>query len=72
MKSVTESDGVGALARLHANFSRRTLVRMLRVQRACMNPKLAKDVGQVRLAIMQWDEKVERDDVQAWRRCEVS
>ena len=46
-----------AWARLHANYSRRTLGRMLRVQRECMYPKLAKDVGQVRSAIMQWEEK---------------
>ena len=47
-------DGMGAWVRLHANYSRRTLGRMFRVQRECMYPKPAKDVGQVRLAIMQW------------------
>ena len=57
VKSVSEMDGVRAWARLHANYSRRTLGRMFRVQRECMYPKLAKDVGQVRLAIMQWEEK---------------
>ena len=50
-------DGVRAWARLHANYSRRTLGRMFRVQRECMYPMLVKDVGQVRLAIMQWEEK---------------
>ena len=50
-------DGVRAWARLHANYSRRTLGRMFRVQRECMYPKPVKDVGQVRLAIMQWEEK---------------
>ena len=57
VKSVTELDGVEARARLHANYSRRTLGRMFRVQRECMYPKPAKYVGQVRLAIMQWEEK---------------
>ena len=42
---------------LRANYSRRTLVRINRGQRECMYPKPAKDVGQVRLAIMQWEEK---------------
>ena len=53
--SVATKNGVGAWARLHANYSRRTLGRMFRVQRKCMYPKPAKDVGQVRLAIMQWE-----------------
>ena len=57
VKSVSEMDGVRAWARLHANCSRRTLGRMFRVQRECMYPKPVKDVGQVRLAIMQWEEK---------------
>ena len=53
VKSVTDLDGVGALAKLHANYSRRTLGRMFRVQRECIYLKPAKDVGQVQLAIMQ-------------------
>ena len=57
VKSVSEMDGVRAWARLHANYSRRTLGRMFRVQRECMYPKPVKDVGQMRLAIMQWEEK---------------
>ena len=57
VKSVTEMDGVRSWARLHANCSRRTLGRMFRVQRECMYPKPAKDVGQVGLAIMQLEEK---------------
>ena len=47
-KSVTEMDGLGAWARLHANCSTRTLGRMFRVQR---------EVVPVRLAIIQWEEK---------------
>ena len=39
------------------NCSRRTLGRMFWVQRACMYPKLVKDVSQVRLVIMQCEEK---------------
>ena len=54
VQSVTELDGVGTWARLHANYSRRTLERMLKVQRECMYPKPAKDVDQVRLPTMQW------------------
>ena len=56
-------DGVRAWARLHANYSRRTLGMMFRVQRECMYPKPVKDVGQVRLAIMQLGGEVEGDDV---------
>ena len=66
---VSEMDGVRAWARLHANFGRRTLGRMFRVQRECMYPKPAKDVGQVRLAIMQWEEKW-KVMLSARRRCE--
>ena len=58
-----EMDGVRAWARLHANYSRRTLGRSFRVQRECMYPKPAKDVGQVRLAIMAMGGEVEGDDV---------
>ena len=36
--SVMESDGVRARVKLHANYSRRTLGRMFRVQRECMYP----------------------------------
>ena len=50
-------DGLRAWATTHANYSKRTLERMFRVQRECMYPKLVKDVGQVRLAVMQWEEK---------------
>ena len=56
-KSVTELDGVGAWASLHANYSRGTLALTFTLQRECMNPKPAKDLGQVRSAIMQWEEK---------------
>ena len=59
VKSVSEMDGVRAWTRLHVNYSRRTLEIMFRVQRECMYPKLVKDVGHMRLAIMQWEEKWE-------------
>ena len=52
-------DGVRTWARLYVNYSRRTLRIMFRVQLECMYPKLVKDVGHVRLAIMQWEEKWE-------------
>ena len=57
VKSAPEMDGVRAWTRLHVDYSRRTLEIMFRVQRECMYPKLVKDVGHVRLAIMQWEEK---------------
>ena len=57
VKSVSEMDGVRAWARLQAKCSKRTLRRMFRMQRECMYPKPLKDVGQVRLAITQWEEK---------------
>jgi hypothetical protein len=53
-------DGVEAHGKLHANYSRRTLGRMFRVQRERMYPKQVKDLGSVKLAIMEWEEK--------WRR----
>ena len=57
VKSVSEMDGVRAWERLHANYSRRTLGRMFRVQRENMYPRPVKDVGQVRSAVMRWEEK---------------
>ena len=72
VKSGTELDLVGVWARLHANYSTRTLGRMFRVQRECMSPKPAKDVGQVRLGDHAVGGEVESDDVRAWRRREDS
>ena len=43
-------------SRLHAN-NRKTLGTKCRVQRECKNPNAAKDASQLRLAIMQWEEK---------------
>ena len=72
VKSGTELDLVGVWARLHANDCRRTVERMFRVQRECMSPKPAKDVGQVRLGDHAVGGEVESDDVRAWRRREDS
>ena len=55
-KSVTGL-GVEAWSKLHANFSRKMLGIMFRVQRECMYPKAVKDVSQVKVAIMQFEEK---------------
>ena len=44
--------------------------RMFRVQRECMYPKPAKDVGQVRLAIMQWEKKWKVMMSELGERCE--
>ena len=58
VKSVSEMDRVRAWARFTCELQQKnTLGRMFRVQRECMYPKPVKDVGQVRLAIMQWEEK---------------
>ena len=56
VRSVTGLDGVESWARLHANYSRRTLGIIFRVQRECMYPKPAKEVSQVRPAISQWEQ----------------
>ena len=45
--------GVAAWSRLHANYRRRTLGRIFRVQRECTYGKPTTDVSQVRLAILQ-------------------
>ena len=65
-------DKMEAWAILHANYSRRTLARMFSAQRECMYPKPAKDVGQVRLAIMQWEEKWKAMMSELGRGCEDS
>ena len=57
VRSVTGLDGVEAWGKLHASYSRRTMGRMFRVQRECMYPKPAKELGQLKNAIMQWEEK---------------
>ena len=57
VKSVTGLEGIVAWTSLHAKYSRRTLGRIFRAQREGMYPKLAKDVGQVRLDLIQWEEK---------------
>ena len=55
--------------KLFEKYSKRTMGRMFRVQRECMYPKAVRDVSQVKLAIMQWDEvllsmsKIPSDDV---------
>ena len=43
-------------ANLHTTYGKRTSGRMFRVQRECMNPPAVKDVNQVKVAIMQWEE----------------
>ena len=53
----TSVGGAEAWPRLHASHGRGTPWRMFRVRRGCMNPTPAKDVSQVRLAIMQREEK---------------
>ena len=60
-------------SKLYANCSRRTLARlMFRVQRDFMYPKAVNDVSQVKVVIMQWDEKLKQNDDRAWRRREGS
>ena len=59
VRSVTGLDRVEAGPRRHANCSERTLGIRYRVQRECVYPKPAKDVSQVRLAILQREEKWE-------------
>ena len=70
-RSVTGLDGVEVWARLHAKLQQ-TLGNRFRVQRECVYPRPAKDVSQVRLAILQWGREVEGHDVCTRRRCEDS
>ena len=65
-------DGIGEWVRLHANYSRRTLGRMFKVQRECMYTRPVKDVGPVRLAIMQWEKKWKPMTSELGRGCEDS
>ena len=51
-----ELDGVEAWCRLHVIYNRRALGRMFRVQQECMSSKVAKDIGHVKHASMQWEE----------------
>ena len=69
---MTGLDGVEAWARLHASCSRKTLGTRFRVQRECMYPKPATDLGQVTFAIMQWEEKWKCHDVRTRRGREDS
>ena len=57
VRSVTGQDGVAAWARPHAKYNRITQGIRCRLQRECIYPKPSKDVGQVRLLIMQREEK---------------
>lgn len=60
VKGAGNMDGVEAYGKLHANYSKRTLGRMFRVQRECMYPKAVKDLAGVKIAIMEWEEKWKR------------
>ena len=57
VRSTTSLDGAEAWGRLHANYSRRTMGRMFRVQRDCLYPPVVKDLKTLKLAIMQWEER---------------
>ena len=60
VRGVDEMDGVKAFGVLHARYSRRTMGRMFRMQRECMYPKSAKAVGDVAVAVLEWEEKWKR------------
>ena len=57
VKSVTGLEGVEAWSNLHANYCRRTMARIFRVQRERTYSKRATHVSHVRLAIMPWEEQ---------------
>ena len=60
VKGARDMDGVEAYGMLHENYSKRTMGRMFRVQRECMYPKAVKELGNVKKAIMDWEEKWNR------------
>ena len=60
VRGVEEMDGVKAFGVLHARYSRRTMGRMFRMRRECMYPKLVKTVGEVAMAVLEWEEKWKR------------
>ena len=72
VKNETGLEGIVAWTSLHAKYSRRTLGKIYRVQRECMYPKLAKDVGRVRLDFLQWEGEAGHHNVGARERCENS
>ena len=46
-------DGVAAWGRMHAKFKRRTITRLMRMQKACMYPKEAK-LEEMASAVLAW------------------
>ena len=59
VKSVDESDGFMAWARLSAKYSQKTLSRVMRLQQECMYPKVAK-VEELVGAVLAWEGKWKR------------
>ena len=56
VKSGDNHDGVAAWGRMHAKFKRRTITRLMRMQKACMYPKEAK-LEEMATAVLAWEEK---------------
>ena len=60
VRGLVDMDGLQAYGRLHERYSRRTIGRMFRVQKDCMYPKTARNLGEVAGLVLEWEEK--------WRR----
>jgi hypothetical protein len=52
-------DGLEAWGRLNAAYHRRTLGRMVRVQRECLYPRPVKELAMLRVAVLEWERRWE-------------
>ena len=59
VRAEDEGDGIQAWKRIHKQYNRRTISRLMRIQNACMYPKVVK-VNELVGAIMLWED--------AWKR----
>ena len=56
IKSAGDHDGIAAWGRVHTKYKRRTITRLMRIQKGCMYPKEAK-VEDMTTAVLAWEEK---------------
>ena len=56
VKSGGNHDGIAPWGRMHTKFRRRTITRLMRMQKACVYPKEAK-VEEMATAVLAWEEK---------------
>ena len=57
VKSVKNNDGLMAWHKLHVQYNRRTLARLMRVHREVMHPKSSRALGDLVSNILAWEER---------------